>query len=542
MDTTVPATFDGVSDADLAVLKEALTAEFDAKYEAETPASLAELTEIADAISVIEAETDQRTADAASNDAKRKELAEQVRPAAEIDDKTAVDDEVAAEEAAAEIEEVPAVDSELVTASAKPAARASARALATRTVTPPPSDPLNDVTITAAADIPGVTNGSTLDRTGISAAMSARARGLADGSPRVGVASIALNNEFTIKDGGPSATDVITAAVDSKLKGASAKSLVASGGFCTPSETMYDLFSVESRDGLVDLPTVTITRGGIQVPSYLGLDDVSGALWTWTEANDVSPGTDGPATKPCLQVPCPTWTDYRLTAEGLCITAGNMIDRSYPELVARTVDLSVTAHLHRMSNAQLAAIIATIVAANQVTIPTSPSDAAGDLLAAIDLQVADYRSQYLMSENVVLDAMFPQWLKEAIRATLAMRAGVDTLAVTDAEVVGYLTTRNVRPQFLAGYQPLFNTTPATAFPGTLKFILSATGAYVNGTGGSIDLGVVRDSTLNATNDFTAAWSEEFYTVIQRGPQARDVTVVMAVNGQTGGPAIVATAT
>ena len=536
MNTQVPESFDGIADSELETLMAELTSEFDAKYEGDTPAPLAELTEIADAISAIKAEQTNRFEAAEAEAADRAALADRVRPA-ETETVEAEAVEVAEVETVevVEVEEAEVVEEkELVTASTPaPSARAISNA---RTVTAPPADAKSDVVITAAADIPGVTNGSRLDRLGMAAAFNARARGLNNFSPRVGVASIHLDREFMVKDGGAPAHEVITAAVDSKLSGVNAKALVASGGWCTPSETVYDLFSIESRDGLIDLPTIGISRGGVQMPSFIGLDAVASALWTWTEANDETPGSDGDATKDCLQVPCPTWDDYRLEAEGMCITAGNFMDRSYPELIARTIDLAVTAHMHRVSNSTVAKIIASISAGNKVTVATAPSDAAGDILAAIDLQVADYRSQFLMGDNTVIDGLFPQWFKEAIRSTIAMRAGIESFTVSDAEIVGFLTARNVRPQFLAGYQALFDTNPATAFPATGKFILMPAGGYVIGDGGSIDLGVVRDSTLNATNDFTAAWSEQFFQLIQRGPEAREVTVTTDVTGVTGGPA------
>jgi hypothetical protein len=43
---------------------------------------------------------------------------------------------------------------------------------------------------------------------------------------------------------------------------------------------------------------------------------------------------------------------------------------------------------------------------------------------------------------------------------------------------------------------------------------------------------VRDSTLNATNDFTAAWSEQFYQVCRRGPQGRKYTLALTIDGVT----------
>lgn len=608
-DTPAPTpqsdSLDEIATEDLISQVAELRAEFTEKYDAEAP--LAELNEIAAKIERYDAEIEQRELAAAADAAEREELAKRIAPAVSEDETEAEAVEVEADQeseaipAEAETEAVEAEERELVTASAK---RPSASAVARRTATP--SAPATDdqpLVITASADVPGYANGQRLDRQGIATAFHARARGLGDSKgkgSRFSVATIEtpIPAEFRVKDGTVESVDeVITAAVDSQLKGRDAEALVASGGWCAPSETMYDLFSVESRDALFDLPMIGVSRGGIQFPAYLGISAAAGALWTWTEGDD-SGGTQaitdldvntGVATatvtdhgystgqtvtisgtgvalldgtysitvtgddtftftttagdttdevgfatliKGCLTIPCPTFTEARLEAEGLCITHGNLSDRAYPELTTRFVDLVMTAHMHRMSNAMLAKVIAT---AEAVTVTSVPTDAAGDILNAIDLQVADYRSEHLMGANVVLDMAAPQWFIEAIRSSLAMRAGVAAWNISNAEVVSYFTTRNVRPQFLAGYEPLFDTTPATGWPATSKFLLMPAGGYVAADGGSIDLGVVRDSTLNQTNDFTAAWSEQFYTVIQRGPDAREVTVTTDVTGQTGGP-------
>jgi hypothetical protein len=193
----------------------------------------------------------------------------------------------------------------------------------------------------------------------------------------------------------------------------------------------------------------------------------------------------------------------------------------------------MTAHMHRLSAAKTASIVAT---ATSVTYAGLGHDSAGSILDAIDLQVADYRSEHLMGLNSVLDAIFPTWVHGAIRASLAMRAGVSMLDISDAQVTGYFTLRNVRPQFVTTYEPLFDTAAATAWPTSVKFVIYPAGGYVNADGGMIDLGVVRDSVLNATNDFTAAWSEQFYAVLQRGPAAREITTGILVDGVTGGPA------
>jgi hypothetical protein len=73
----------------------------------------------------------------------------------------------------------------------------------------------------------------------------------------------------------------------------------------------------------------------------------------------------------------------------------------------------------------------------------------------------------------------------------------------------------------------------TAWPENVSFLIYAAGTFVVGTGLDLDLGVVRDSTLNAKNDHTAAWTEECKLVAKIGHDSRVVTVNFCVDGRTG---------
>ena len=63
-------------------------------------------------------------------------------------------------------------------------------------------------------------------------------------------------------------------------------------------------------------------------------------------------------------------------------------------------------------------------------------------------------------------------------------------------------------------------------------LLYAAGTFLHGNGMSLDLGVVRDSVLNETNDHTAAWSEEAHLIAKVGHESRRYTVGFNVNGST----------
>jgi hypothetical protein len=383
-----------------------------------------------------------------------------------------------------------------------------------------------EIVITAAADIPGYSGGASLDKVGIAKAMHSKARTLSNGSGMIPVASIQIPNENKLGADLAYNLDVLDRVTD--------QSSLTAAGWCAPSNNLYTLFGIDAGDGLVDLPTVQITRGGLNVPSFIGYDEAvaNGGLWTWDEADQ----DDAEATKPCVYIPCPTFTDYRLEAEGICVTNGNLTDRAFPELTTRYISLVLNTHLHRVSGAIIQKIVNTSV---NVTMDAVSTSAAGSILNAVDVQVADYRSKYRMGVNTILEAVFPLWTREVMRADLAMRTGVNMTNVSDADIDAHFAVRKVRPQFVHDYQPMSNPVApiygaaATAFPTTLSFLLYPAGGYVRGDGGVIDLGVVRDSVLNATNDYTAAWTEQMYLVAQLGPDARQVTINFDVDGVTG---------
>ena len=237
--------------------------------------------------------------------------------------------------------------------------------------------------------------------------------------------------------------------------------------------------------------------------------------------------------KPSMRIPCPTWSEYMLEADGLSITHGNLTNRAWPALGQRYVDLAVTAHERRMARLKLSKVIATISGTDTITLTDVGSDAAGELLAGTDLATLAYRDQYGMSMDTTLEAVYPMWVPNAIRATLARRAGVDLLSVPTSQIVNWFVERNVRPQFIRDFQPLYTSGGGPlVFPSTVQFLIYPAGGYFAGSGGSIDLGVQRDSKLNEANDFTLAWMEEFYLVGQRGPDGRLVTVSTGYDGVT----------
>lgn len=410
---------------------------------------------------------------------------------------------------------------------------------------PPANVPRAESVLTASADIPGFGAGQKLDgMESLVQAMSARARHMpitakGDDAPRIPVASLVREHKYTLGLDSTLAefNEVMTAAANPDI-------MVAAGGWCSPSEISYDFFNIVCEDGALDLPTVGINRGGIRWPVSPSFADVvlGGALWTWTEAQDIAAvtGTAQSGTKTCGRVPCPGFDEERLHCDGICLTVGNLTEDAYPELIANHTRLVMVSHFHKINRARINEIRA-LSAAFTVTNGNAGEGTVANVLGALELQAMDYRAKYSMCFDAVIEVIAPRWLRAVMRSDLRRRmgSGTDMLAATDAYLMSLFDAANIRIQWVGDYQERtagFLGVPGTlptAWPLTVEFMMYAPGTVVLGQGLRLDLGIIRDSVLNATNDHTAEWMEECWLIFNPGHEVRRLTVNICPDGTTG---------
>lgn len=406
----------------------------------------------------------------------------------------------------------------------------------------------SEAVIVASADVPGFTQGGRVENImDLAKAMHARARMLPtsrNGRPNIyPVASLqreftfALNENMTPQQ----MNEILTAASDIDI-------LTAAGGWCAPSEISYDFFNIVCEDGMVDLPTVGLNRGGVQYPtspSFGDLASIDDIVWTWTEQDDIDAVDSASVFKPCVRVECPTFVDRRADCYGFCVTAGNLVDYAYPELIANWLRL-VFAIRAKATNAGIIDMMLNGGGGPDPISPSVPVDHTGlpfgattaSLLSSIELSAIDYREKFSMCDEAILEGVFPRWTHAVIRADLANRDGIDVFSVTNGMIADWFNLRNIRVQFVGDWQvreegyPGMDT-PATEWPETLDYMIFAPGTFVRANGMTLDLGVTRDSVLNATNDHTAAWAEECFTLLKPGHESRVVTVALCPSGEIG---------
>jgi hypothetical protein len=451
---------------------------------------------------------------------------------------------------------------------------------------PPDAERRRYATMRAAADVPTFTSGQTLDRfADAAAALTARmdqyptpsaaaaapgarrGRGLvvmSDGGKRHPMENFSRHGavqfirefppELTIdhRSGGRSALEIAEyAASEKRLPGGSlvasaalavkqGRSLTAAAGWCAPSETIWDLCELETLDGILDLPELTATRGGFNIPANGGPD--FSTIWTGlgtTRRSEAEVIAESPA-KTCYEIPCHEFEDVRLGVDYFCLTGSLLQRRGYPEVVARFGRGAVTALAHKINMAMITAIVAAAGGPTVIPQDASGDDAISGLMSAIDLAVIDAKYRNRMGFNATLEIVLPYWVLGQLRASKTRRTSVDP-ALVDAEIMAWFAARKAVPRFVYDWQDSFSglaTGPGGAvrlwaLPTTVNFLIYPAGTFVKAVQSVVNLDTVYDSTKLSTNEYTAVFVEDGTAILQLCPYAEEYTAVVDPSGVAG---------
>lgn len=392
--------------------------------------------------------------------------------------------------------------------------------------------------ITAGGDIPGYTSGMELeDGDAIARAMIARHDGLgravATGDNiKVPVATIRASAEPERTLGSDAAENMARIqAVTGR------KALAASGGICAPATPYYGLMELAVADRPVRdaLPRFNADRGAIRFATPPGLAIVDDAIGYITAEEDGEGGTF--ALKSCQAVVCPEINEVDVAIIYHCTQFGNLGARTWPEQVAQFNELVLAAHARLAEQALLDGI----AAASTATTGAIIAGATGTILGQIITAAAGYRSRQRMDRNAQLRVMLPSWVHDAL-AVDVLRSQFARFDNSDATFDQQLSQANITPSYYmdtpTGAGQVFPSQGANAldpFPTTCVWFLFAEGSFMYVDGGVLELGIVRDSTLNSHNDYQI-FGETFENVAFLGLESIECTSTFCANGVTTAPA------
>ena len=298
-------------------------------------------------------------------------------------------------------------------------------------------------------------------------------------------------------------------------------SLTASGGFCAPATPFYSMVNFATEDEPVwdALPKFRAARGAVSIPESTYIGDITTAISNITADNDALGGTF--ATKSCQALDCVEYTETAVQILAHCREYGNLNAISWPEKIR---------HENELTMAALARTSETFLLDRLKALSVNVTNGAETLSALIYLVDAIVKAKFgimgrfRMPRGSRFAAYIPSWVPDML--------SLDTVQTIDGnrfrsqgELVGYLGSLGIDPVFYLdspsdGDTQLPDASQTAAaidgLPNTVQWAIHPQGAFIGLDMGSLELGVVRDSTLNETNDFQI-FGERFRNLARVAP-------------------------
>ena len=302
--------------------------------------------------------------------------------------------------------------------------------------------------------------------------------------------------------------------------GVGGEALVASGGLCAPLTPIYTMpnFGTEAEPVWDSLPVFMAARGGVNVPDATYIGDISTAISSISEADDALGGTF--ATKSCQDLDCPDYTEVAIQILAHCREYGNLNARAWPEKIAHENALTMQALSRTAEGFMLDRIKALSV---NVTNGVETLGALIYLVDAITKAAFGIRGRLRMPAGARLRALLPDYTLDLLVLD-NIQTQFDRFR-SRGELDAYLRSVGIDPVYYidtpsTGTTQLPDSAQTAAaidpLPDNVQWALYPEGAFLGIDSGSLELGIVRDSTLNSTNDFQV-FGEKFRNVARLAP-------------------------
>ena len=286
-------------------------------------------------------------------------------------------------------------------------------------------------------------------------------------------------------------------------------------------------FASQARPVRDSLPSFQADRGGVNVPTATTIGDITSAITVIEESEDALGGTF--ATKSCQDLECPAYTEVPVTVLSHCREYGNLNAMAWPEKIAHENDLTMAAHARTAETYLLDRVKTLSINVTQAEV----LGAVGDFIHAVTKAQAAIRYRLRMERSARFRVLAPQYLPDLFAADTAytqfdrFQAQAEIAAVIERygiSVTWYLD------DVTGGTSQGFAAEEAGAlddFPDDVQWAIFPEGEFIHVDSGSLELGIVRDSTLNSTNDYQF-FGETFENVARLGPAQGALWVTQGV--------------
>jgi hypothetical protein len=319
-----------------------------------------------------------------------------------------------------------------------------------------------------------------------------------------------------------------------------AEALVAAGGWCSPSEVLYDFCDVPDATDLISIPEITIVRGGVRWPVEPDLTQIFENFeffFTEPELEAVDADDFPTARKECVQIPCPDeFEEMRLNVVGYCVEAGILQTQGWPELITWFTQSLVAEHLRAISRRTILDMVN-----GSTLVPFSTTyliGTIGAILNSVALMATNLRLNRGLSRTAPIEAIAPSWLFEAMRGDAVYYGDMYAPALSDAQIQGWFAERNISIQLVGDWQTRDLGQPGslstTTWPGYVDIMLYPAGTWFRAMQNVIELGVMYPKEELVLNRYTRMFTEDAIAVGSRCYPSQIVRIPISVNGGIGG--------
>lgn len=345
------------------------------------------------------------------------------------------------------------------------------------------------------------------------------------------------------------ASEVVNTA---KINAATGPEGLTAAGLCLPLETRYDIETIGVTDRPVKnaLSGFQTERGGLQYRAPFDALAMTEGMGVWTQDDDAAVDPADPLTlKSCFEVACPGLLNASIYSTYLCLEFANMTARFDSEFVTATTESSMVAWARFAENQ----LLSRLAAGSKFVKGVHQLGAVRDLLLNFDRLAAYYRSRHRLNDTQPLHMIAPRWLIDLLRSDLAMAfsnaSPAEVFAIAQATLESFLSTRNINVTWhldgldavtVSGmnipnqyYGDLAAGADVPPFPAIADVLLFKEGDWLFLDGGTLDLGLVRDSTLNLRNRYQT-FVETFEGVAFVGKECLRMGIPLVPSGASTG--------
>jgi hypothetical protein len=322
--------------------------------------------------------------------------------------------------------------------------------------------------------------------------------------------------------------------------------VAASGGNCAIPTNIYDVFNAATVQNPVEgfLRAVSADRGGIRYLSAPNWADAQAGVQVTTDAEDADGYSNqtppGPTTpKVCVHFDCPEELECIVDAVSACAEFGNLSYRTATELVEVLLDQLAVAHAQAKEITYLDAIQAGSTA---VTGDSDDYGANRSIVWSLGNAVWAYRKRNHIGRSMPIDVLLPDTVIPILKADAVadLHLGMDFLGVDQETLAAeLLNSMNVNVEFYYDYSSTYGPSNAMQnaqgpgnignWPVAFEGYIYAPGTWVRLDGGILDVGIVRDSTLNSQNNLQI-FSEEWVQACKLGYESVAFTFDLCPSG------------